>query len=101
MFLAIYWIISKPLASKCECNKVLSYLEEFCLQSLSVTLVPYTIYAVFHMADFAQVNLLHKNPDAQRQIKQNNEKHYDRAMLLAAEVEIFGIMGRVIIGLFM
>ncbi|KAJ2959829.1 hypothetical protein NQZ79_g4740 [Umbelopsis isabellina] len=80
LFLAIYWIISKPLA---------------------ITLVPYTIYAVFHMADFAQVNLLHKNPDAQHKIKQNNEKHYDRAMLLAAEVEIFGVMGRLIIGLFM
>ncbi|KAG2176440.1 hypothetical protein INT43_005680 [Umbelopsis isabellina] len=80
LFLAIYWIISKPLA---------------------ITLVPYTIYAVFHMASFAQVNLLHKNPDAQRKIKQNNEKHYDRAMLLAAEVEIFGVMGRLIIGLFM
>jgi hypothetical protein len=53
------------------------------------------------MADFAKANLLHQNPDAQRRIKENNEKHYDRAMLLAAEVEVFGVMGRLLIGLFM
>jgi hypothetical protein len=31
-------------------------------------------------------------------LKDQNEKHYSRAMLLAAEVEVFGVMGRLFLG---
>ncbi|CAO3660698.1 unnamed protein product [Umbelopsis ramanniana] len=77
MFLAMYWIITKPIA---------------------ITLAPYAIYSAFHIAEYARVHLLHHKPETQRMLKDQNEKHYSRAMLLAAEVEVFGVMGRLFLG---
>lgn len=65
---------------------------------LVVTLAPYAIYSAFHVAEYARVHLLHHKPETQRKIQEQNEKHYSRAMLLAAEVEVFGIMGRLLLG---
>ncbi|KAH8555059.1 hypothetical protein BGW37DRAFT_482287 [Umbelopsis sp. PMI_123] len=77
MFLAMYWIITKPI---------------------TITLAPYVIYSALHIAEYARVHLLHQKPETQRMLKEQNEKHYSRAMLLAAEVEVYGVMGRLILG---
>lgn len=64
----------------------------------TVTLAPYAIYSAFHVAEYAREHLLHHKPETQRKIQEQNEKYHTRAMLLASEVEVFGVMGRLFLG---
>jgi Transmembrane protein 33/Nucleoporin POM33 len=70
----------------------------YCFVLIIVTLAPYAIYSAFHIAEYARVHLLHHKPETQRMLKDQKDKHYSRAMLLAAEVEVFGVMGRLFLG---
>ncbi|KAL0091335.1 hypothetical protein J3Q64DRAFT_1709490 [Phycomyces blakesleeanus] len=70
---------------------------------VSISLLPFALYSVFHVLQYARTNLLpvlapHK-PELQDQIKTLTTTHYSQAMHLIAQLEVFGVMGRLILGL--
>ncbi|KAI9018746.1 hypothetical protein CLU79DRAFT_760198 [Phycomyces nitens] len=70
---------------------------------VSIALIPFALYSVFHVLQYARTNLLpalapHK-PELEQKIKTLTTTHYGQVMHLIAQLEVFGVMGRLVLGL--
>ncbi|KAI9249188.1 hypothetical protein BDA99DRAFT_590232 [Phascolomyces articulosus] len=101
LLLALYWFLSKPI---------------------SVTLVPYATFSTFHALGYIRSNIIptlfpvppstasssggnNNRPvtwqaKTQQGIKSWTDKNYDTAMRFVAQIEVVGIMGRLLLGVF-
>lgn len=82
-----------------------------------VTLIPYATFSTFHALGYIRTNVIPTvfpapsasssssqqgswPAKAQQQIKAWTDKNYNAAMRFVAQVEVVGIMGRLLLGLF-
>ncbi|KAI7851291.1 hypothetical protein BDC45DRAFT_224464 [Circinella umbellata] len=96
LLLALYWFFSKPI---------------------SVTLVPYATFSTFHALGYVRSNIIPTvfpvpsstasssraatwQAKTQQRIKSWTDKNYDTAMRFVAQIEVVGIMGRLLLGIF-
>ncbi|KAG2217803.1 hypothetical protein INT45_005633 [Circinella minor] len=96
LLLALYWFFSKPI---------------------SVTLVPYATFSTFHALGYIRSNIIPTvfpvpsstasssravtwQAKTQQRIKSWTDKNYDTAMRFVAQIEVIGIMGRLLLGIF-
>ncbi|KAI8343005.1 hypothetical protein BC941DRAFT_410191 [Chlamydoabsidia padenii] len=70
---------------------------------ITVSLVPFFVYSVFHVAQYAQSSLIPTfAPHASHigdKLKVLVDQHYNQTMLLVAKYELFVVMGRLLLGL--
>lgn len=71
---------------------------------LLVSLVPFFIYSVFHVGEYVQSSLIptmapHASSIGDK-LKALIDQHYTQTMTLVANYELFVVMGRLILGLF-
>ncbi|KAI8144460.1 hypothetical protein BJV82DRAFT_68836 [Fennellomyces sp. T-0311] len=99
LLLAMYWFFTSPI---------------------SVTLVPFATFSTFHALGYVRSNIIPTvlpapastassssgsrpatwQAKTQQQIKSWTDKNYDKAMRFVAQIEVIGIMGRLVLGLF-
>ncbi|KAL0094004.1 hypothetical protein F4703DRAFT_1833332 [Phycomyces blakesleeanus] len=91
LLLALYWMFSSPI---------------------SVSLVPYVSFSTFHALGYVRTSIIPTifpvpagsttswQPKTQLQIKTWTDKNYGPGMRFVAQIEVVGIMGRLILGLF-
>ncbi|KAI9484337.1 hypothetical protein BDB00DRAFT_775144 [Zychaea mexicana] len=99
LLLALYWFFSKPI---------------------SVTLVPFATFSTFHALGYVRSNIIPTvfpvppstassssgsgpvtwQAKTQQRIKSWTDKNYDAAMRFVAQIEVVGIMGRLLLGVF-
>ncbi|CAO3646198.1 unnamed protein product [Cunninghamella blakesleeana] len=71
---------------------------------IAVSLVPFFIYSLFHVVQFTQAHLIPNfAPHAASlgdKLKTLGDQHYSSCMHLVAKYEVFVVMGRLVLGLF-
>ncbi|KAI8373131.1 uncharacterized protein BYT42DRAFT_500865, partial [Radiomyces spectabilis] len=71
---------------------------------VSISLLPFAIYAVFHTADYTRTVLLPafapQNTQLQEQLKSVTSRFRNQAMDYVSKVEVFGVFARLLLGLF-
>ncbi|KAL9544876.1 hypothetical protein MBANPS3_007408 [Mucor bainieri] len=110
----VLWNSYKPLTNKESYFKLMLLDENFQYlviavfflfsRRVAVTLIPFFVYSVFHVLDFADADLIPSlaphQTKIQSHIKDIVSKYYDTAMILVAKIEVCGVMTRLVLGLF-
>lgn len=110
----VLWKAYQPLTNKEPYFKLMLLDENFQYLSIAifflfsrriaVTLIPFFIYSVFHVLDFADTSLIPQFAPHQTKIQSHiqdiTNKYHDSAMVLVAKIEVCGVMTRLVLGLF-
>ncbi|ORY94852.1 hypothetical protein BCR43DRAFT_494697 [Syncephalastrum racemosum] len=93
MVLAFYWCLSRPM---------------------TVTLIPYATFSLFHSLNYIRSNIIPTvfpaaqgaagasswQAKTQQRLKAWQDSNYEPAMRFVAQIEVIGIMGRLLLGIF-
>lgn len=121
--LALYWFFSSPITGKARIrvDDIEIHGELICF--ITVTLVPYATFSLFHALGYVRSNIIPNvfpaapaaaassssssgastttwQAKTQQQIKAWVDKNYETAMRFVAQIEVVGIMGRLLLGIF-
>lgn len=122
MVLAFYWCLSKPMTGKSnhyEGNKDIladraQKLVSVHSSSVAVTLIPYATFSLFHSLNYVRSNIIPTvfptaqgasgasswQAKTQQRLKAWQDSNYEPAMRFVAQIEVIGIMGRLLLGIF-